>query len=111
MNIKLDKDVRIRLDQEDVKAWKSDRYLRQQYRFGMLNLTLELKEDPGSPRSHFLPEKQGLTIVFNSEDSHLLCNNTLPKEGISFSDINIQIDKWDAEKRNRFEAVKKEQKA
>ncbi len=111
MNIRLDKDVRIRLDQEDVNAWEADRYLMQKYKFGMVNLTLELKEDLSSPRSHVLTEKCGLTIIFNSEDSHLLCSNSFPKSGISLSDINIQIDKWDAEKRKRFEGGSKGQKA
>jgi hypothetical protein len=110
MNIRLDKDVRIRLDQEDVNAWEADRYLKQQYKFGMISVTLELKEDLSSPRSHVLTEKCGLTIIFNSEDSHLLCNNMLPKSGISLSGINIQIDKWDVEKRKRFEGGAKEQK-
>lgn len=107
MNIRLDKDVRIRLSHEDVNAWKSNRYLKQNFLFGMMGITVEFKEDASSLESHIQQDKMSeLVINLGTEDSYLLCNNMFPSLGISLSSINIEIDKWNTAKRERVEGNK-----
>lgn len=103
MNIKLDKDVRIRLDQEDVKNWKSRKYLEQEYKFGLKSFKLEVKLDPKALRSHIVAGRDGLAIVLGYEDSIQLCKGSIPKSGISIDEVNIQVDQWDIEMRSKHE--------
>ncbi len=103
MNIKLDKDVRVRLDQEDLRHWKSKKHLEQKYKLGLQNFTLEMKWDSSASQSHLLNEKEGCVVVLGDEDSLKLCDDSFPKSGIIIGDINIQIDQWSAETRTKHE--------
>lgn len=103
MNIKLDKDVRVRLDQKDLINWKSKKHLEQKYKLGLQNFTLEMKWDSMASQSHLLNEKEGSVVVLSDEDALKLCNKSFPKSGIIIGDINIQVDQWSAETRIKHE--------
>lgn len=103
MNIKLDKDVRIRLDMNDVSSWKAQKFLRQQYRLGKQNIELEFRSDPKSTCSRIVAEEESLIVVLDREDSLMLSSMAFPKSGITIEDINIQVDCWGSEKRKKHE--------
>ena len=103
MNIRLDKDIRVRLDQDDVSIWKSKKYLEQKFKVGLHNFSLELKFDSTILRSYVANEKNGIIIVLNEKDFTQLCDISLSKTGIVIDDVAIQVDKWNANTRSKYE--------
>ncbi|MBK9294769.1 MAG: hypothetical protein IPM57_10075 [Oligoflexia bacterium] len=107
MNIKLDKDVRIRLNQEDLINWKACKHLVQDFKFGTLNFNLKINLDPDIKKSCVNCENGNMAISLNSEDTSKLCLNQLHSAGITIEDINIQVDHWSIQKRDKYnESVK-----
>ncbi len=94
MNIRLDNDIRVRLDHEDVLNWRAKRNLSRTYEFGGLTLNFEMKSDPGLHA--LVPVEGGLVIVLGAKEADQLCQNDLPKAGIVIGKVHIQIDCRDA---------------
>lgn len=102
MNIKLDKDVRIRLDQEDIQLWKSNMCLEQEFKLGLQNFLITLRLDSEVFQPHVVNKMDSLTVVLGDKESAQLCDETQTL-GIVVDDVTIQIDKWNAKTRNKYE--------
>ncbi|HMN67750.1 MAG TPA: hypothetical protein PKC28_04350 [Bdellovibrionales bacterium] len=103
MNIKLDKDVRIRLTDEDVRNWKASGYLAQSFTIGAMDLQVTICRDSAASKSRVHSEGQKLVISLASGDCISLVSPARSTEGLSIGNINIQIDQWSKDKRNRHE--------
>lgn len=103
MNIKLDNDVRIRLDENDTNAWKKNKHLFQTFSVGNLSIEIEFLSEVSATNSFFEAGEKKILIVLNQEDSKKLESTDFPKNGINLNEINIQIDQWSPEKRKRHD--------
>lgn len=109
MNIKLDKDVRIRLSEEDVTNWKSSQYLEQSFKIGSIKLQVNIRCEPEASKSHIYSQDQKLVIELSSDDSANLISSAQSTKGISIEDVNIQADRWNQDKRERYARRMKDQ--
>ncbi len=103
MNIKLDKDVRIRLSEDDVTNWKSSQQLEQSFQIGTITLQVVLHYNALAAKSRIYSEGPKLAIELSSDDFANLITNPRSDNGISIEEINIQIDRWNQDKRERHE--------
>lgn len=114
MNIKLDKDIRIRLNQDDIKVWNAEKYLEQKFKLGLRKFTLKIELDSSASRSYLVNEQEGLVVVLSDEDAALLGDGVrdefLLKSGIVVDDITLQIDKWSTDTRKKYEDINKRQR-
>lgn len=108
MNIRLNQDVRIRLDQEDVSRWKSNGHLEQKFKIGNLSFLIQINVDSASQKTYANYENEKVSIFLSEEDSGKISFDKLSEAGIFLDNLNIQVDRWSAEKRNKHESLVKD---
>lgn len=111
MNIRLDKDVRIRLSEDDVTNWNLHQHLVQTFSLGSIILQVALKTDSAALKSHANTENETLVITLTSDDHTALLSDKGSDKGVSIGDINIQVDRWSKEKRLRHDEKVKDKQA
>ena len=107
MNIRLDQEVRIRLAEEDMAHWHLAKSLTQEFRLGLLKFNVEINIDASATKSHIDSESDKVKICLNTEDSELLGSDRLPQSGLIVDDVCIQVDKWSAETRIKYQNKQK----
>ncbi len=103
MNIKLDQKTRIRLSEDDVALWKSNQRLFQSFKLGPIELQVLIEIDSEASQSQVSFEKHKLVIALTAEDSERLISGSESVEGITVGEIEMQVDRWNKEKRMRME--------
>jgi hypothetical protein len=104
MNIKLDRKIRIRLNEIDVTALEERGRIEQSFQWAKLNLkiTLILLEKAQSERCS--TESTHLVIQLDASDAATLFSPVPSGKGIMVGDVEIQVDRWNSEKREKWEA-------
>lgn len=109
MNIRLDKEVRIRLNEEDITNWKNSRRLIQSFRFGSFVFQVSIWFDTAASASYVHSEGQKLVVGLTLKDSDILFSNPGNKD-ITIDGINLQVDRWNKDKRSRHEEKRSKEK-
>ncbi len=110
MNIKLDRDVRIRLNEEDIVNWKNDQYLAQSFIFGSFIFQVSICFDTTASMSYVYSEGQKLVIGLTSNDCNNLFSSSSSKD-ITIEGVNLQVDRWSNDKRSRHEEKRSKDKS
>lgn len=107
MNIRVDRDVRIRIDEDDVVRLKDTKRLVQNFKIGIMRFSLQIDIDSGVPMSRVDYDSNGVCIFLGTKDKSNLISDRGAIDGVTIDDINIQVDRWSNEKRSRHEDLKK----
>jgi hypothetical protein len=102
MNIRLDREVRIRLNEEDVTNWKNTRRLIQSFSFGSFVFQVSICFDTAASASYVHSEGQKLVVGLTLKDSDVLFSSSSNKD-IIVEGISLQVDRWNKDKRSRHE--------
>ena len=110
MNIKLDRDVRIRLNEEDITNWKNSRRLTQSFSFGSFVFQVSICFETASSVSYVHSEDQKLVVGLTLKDSDILFSSSSNKD-IIVDGISLQVDRWNKDKRLRHEEKRSKDKS
>lgn len=110
MNIKLDSDVRIRLDEEDAVNWKSCQHLEQTFNFGSLVLQVRICFDTTASMSYVHSEGQKLVVCLTANACESLFSRSNHK-GITVGEIALQFDRWNKDKRTLHQKIRSRDKS
>jgi hypothetical protein len=110
MNIRLDKEVRIRLNEEDITSWKNTRRLIQSFSFGSFVFQVSICFDTAASASYVHSEGQKLVVGLTLKDSDILFSSSSNKD-IIVDGISLQVDRWNKDKRVRHEEKRSKDKS
>lgn len=107
MNIRLDKDVRIRIDHEDLGNLKRNQYIAQEFRIGVLHFKLSIQIKSDNPGSDILYQTNEICISLGQRDAEGVLDEAGEHEDITIDGVCLQVDKWGKQKREKYNNVMK----
>lgn len=101
MNIRLDKNVRIRIDHEDLARLRQYQHIEQDFQISGLRFKISIRIKSDISRSDISQQKNEIYILLGQRDIDGLLDDVGGREGIVIDGVCLQVDKWDKQKRER----------
>lgn len=106
MNIKIDKQHRIRLDKTDLESFLEKKCLKESFKLTPhLLFEVEILLEEKKATSHIKYEDNKISFVLSKPDLEQITNGQNKKNGFTLDNYNIQLDLWDSKKRIHPEKI------